>query len=165
MIIECKGCEKKFSVPDNAIPVSGRLVQCSSCGEKWTQFPVIKKKNETFEKINKLPQKPKKKLNQKKIKKKEAVIYTKEYLKKKHGINLDSPVSNNQNYKIETKKKTGVGFYGFILILIVVLTGLYGILNLTRDIIVYNFPFLENYLNYFYETISNLTIIIQNLLY
>ena len=86
-------------------------------------------------------------------------------MKKKHGINLDSPVSNNQNYKIETKKKTGVGFYGFILILIVVLTGLYGILNLTRDIIVYNFPFLENYLNYFYETISNLTIIIQNLLY
>ena len=59
MIIQCKSCEKKFSVPDNAIPVSGRLVQCSSCGEKWTQFPVIKKKNETFEKINKLPQKPK----------------------------------------------------------------------------------------------------------
>ena len=30
---------KKFLVPDNAIPSSGRLVQCSSCGNKWTQYP------------------------------------------------------------------------------------------------------------------------------
>ena len=39
MILECKSCKKKFIVPDNAIPSSGRLVQCSSCGNKWTQFP------------------------------------------------------------------------------------------------------------------------------
>ena len=30
-------------VPDNAITNAGRLVQCSSCGNKWTQFPVIEK--------------------------------------------------------------------------------------------------------------------------
>ena len=39
MILECKSCQKKFLVPDNAIPSSGRLVQCSSCGNKWTQYP------------------------------------------------------------------------------------------------------------------------------
>ena len=43
MILECKSCQKKFVVPDNAIPAAGRLVQCSSCGNKWTQFPVTKK--------------------------------------------------------------------------------------------------------------------------
>ena len=49
MILECKSCQKKFLVPDNAITSSGRLVQCSSCGNKWTQFP-IKKKNELYKK-------------------------------------------------------------------------------------------------------------------
>ena len=40
MILTCNSCEKKFVVPDNAIGASGRLVQCSSCGNKWKQFPV-----------------------------------------------------------------------------------------------------------------------------
>ena len=42
MILSCKSCEKKFVVPDNAIGASGRLVQCSSCGNKWKQFPAEK---------------------------------------------------------------------------------------------------------------------------
>ena len=42
MILECKSCSKKFLVPDSAITSNGRLVQCSSCGNKWTQFPVKK---------------------------------------------------------------------------------------------------------------------------
>ena len=32
--------EKKFTLPDNSIPVSGRMVQCGFCGIKWKQFPV-----------------------------------------------------------------------------------------------------------------------------
>ena len=40
MIIECNSCNKKFNVPDNAIPATGRLVQCSNCGNKWTQYPL-----------------------------------------------------------------------------------------------------------------------------
>ena len=42
MIIQCKSCDKKFNVPDSAITASGRLVQCSSCGNKWTQYPIKK---------------------------------------------------------------------------------------------------------------------------
>ena len=45
MILSCNSCEKKFVVPDNAIGVSGRLVQCSSCGNKWKQFPIKSDKN------------------------------------------------------------------------------------------------------------------------
>ena len=40
MIIKCNSCEKEFVVPDNAITTAGRLVQCSSCGNKWTQYPI-----------------------------------------------------------------------------------------------------------------------------
>ena len=43
MILSCNSCEKKFVVPDNAISATGRLVQCSSCGNKWTQFPINQK--------------------------------------------------------------------------------------------------------------------------
>ena len=49
MILSCNSCEKKFVVPDNAISESGRLVQCSACGNKWKQFPVnISEKKETI---------------------------------------------------------------------------------------------------------------------
>ena len=40
MIITCNCGEKKFTLPDNSIPASGRLVQCGFCGLKWKQFPV-----------------------------------------------------------------------------------------------------------------------------
>ena len=42
MLIECNSCQKTFVVPDNAITSGGRLVQCSSCGNKWTQHPINK---------------------------------------------------------------------------------------------------------------------------
>ena len=42
MIISCNSCEKKFVVPDQAITLEGRIVQCGSCGNKWRQFPLKK---------------------------------------------------------------------------------------------------------------------------
>ena len=39
MILTCNACGKKFVVPDQAITLSGRMVQCGSCGNKWKQFP------------------------------------------------------------------------------------------------------------------------------
>ena len=37
MIIQCKGCSKKFIVKDNAIPQEGRNVQCGYCSFNWHQ--------------------------------------------------------------------------------------------------------------------------------
>ena len=53
MLVNCNSCQKKFVVPDGAITESGRLVQCGSCGNKWTQYPIkdIKIKEKIFEKI------------------------------------------------------------------------------------------------------------------
>ena len=54
MILNCNSCKKKFVVPDKAITVSGRTVQCGSCGNKWKQFPIENRtrKVEPDKKIN-----------------------------------------------------------------------------------------------------------------
>ena len=88
MILSCNSCEKKFVVPDNAIRASGRLVQCSSCGNKWTQFP-IDKKVKAKEIIPKIKSQPKKiqnpaKISKRKIRKKNwaKFIFTRIFGKK-----------------------------------------------------------------------------------
>ena len=43
MLIDCNSCQKKFNVPDSAITEAGRLLQCGSCGNKWTQYPIKEK--------------------------------------------------------------------------------------------------------------------------
>jgi len=138
MLISCNSCQKKFVVPDNAIKESGRLVQCSACGNKWTQFPI---KNFSAQKVTrKIQKKPKIKKN----------LYTAEYLKKKHGLIIEdtkkSEINNNAN--------NGLGFYGYTIILIVFFLAISAILNLTKDMLILSFPVSEMYINYFYETIE-----------
>jgi resuscitation-promoting factor RpfA len=38
MRLVCPNCEAKYEVPDDAIPDSGRDVQCASCGHAWFQM-------------------------------------------------------------------------------------------------------------------------------
>ena len=44
MIINCESCSKKFTVKDEAIPESGRLVQCGYCSMSWHQMPTYSNK-------------------------------------------------------------------------------------------------------------------------
>ncbi len=74
MILSCDSCEKKFVVPDNAISAAGRLVQCSSCGNKWTQFPINEKVKAKVSKIKS----PAKKIQS-------STKKTKRKVKKKHS--------------------------------------------------------------------------------
>ena len=169
MILECKSCSKKFLVPDSAITSKGRLVQCSSCGNKWTQFPV--KKVSTIEpKKIKSPTKVEK---ENKIQKKRKVsktkngpsLYSKEYLEKKHGIKIGSgKLENNTNKKsYKTSSFSSFGFYSYLFIFLFLLISLLGILNLTKNILVFNFPFLENYITYLFENIDIFIIMIKDL--
>ena len=167
MIIQCNSCSKKFVVPDSAIKAKGRLVQCSSCGNKWTQYPEI---NQEIVKIS-----PKKKeLNiketsitkKKKIKKKKIIpTYSTEYLQNKHGIKIIDPSSQKikENFKNKKKSKSSLGFYGYTIIFIIFFIFLIGLLNFTKEIIIYNFPFLETYIQYLYETINNIKLIILDM--
>ena len=181
MILECKSCQKKFVVPDNAIPAAGRLVQCSSCGNKWTQFPVKKKvtkepinfsaKKEVIEKPVKVPPKiQKEKIFSTPIKKKKIVkkrsgpsIYSKEYLEKKHGIKIDENYKNTSKDKSNKKiSKSYFGFYSYLIIFLFTVTLIVGILNLTKEIIIFNFPFTEIYIEYLFENLNNFGILFRD---
>tara|TARA_B100001057_G_C22847555_1_gene949667 strand:+ start:46 stop:612 length:567 start_codon:yes stop_codon:yes gene_type:complete len=184
MILECKSCQKKFIVPDSAITNAGRLVQCSACGNKWTQFPVTKKaiketinfpaKNEALKKAAKLPPKIQKEKNfntpekKKKIVKKKSgpSIYSKEYLEKKHGIKIDR--NNLKASKNKSEKKTShsyFGFYSYLIVFLFTIISMIGILNLTKEIIIFNFPFTETYIEYLFENLNNFGILFRDTFY
>lgn len=40
MRLICSKCPAQYELPDDAIPASGREVQCSNCGATWFQAPV-----------------------------------------------------------------------------------------------------------------------------
>ncbi len=166
MILSCNSCEKKFVVPDNAIGAKGRMVQCSSCGNKWKQFP-IKNEIQKKEKVVKIKDFPKKirsipKSSKRKIKKKSwPNLYSPEYLAKKHGIRLDSkPILENQKGK--DKIKIGFGFYSFVIVSIIITITILRLLYFAQDIIAEKFPILEIYIDYLFESIRNIIDIVNN---
>ena len=166
MILSCNSCEKKFVVPDNAIGTNGRLVQCSSCGNQWKQFP-INKEIKTKEKVFKIKSTPKKiksytKTTKQKIKKKTGPdLYSPEYLAQKHGIKIDSkPTLKSEIAKDKTK--ASFGFYYFFIVSIIIAIFLLRLLYFTQDIIVERLPISEIYINYLFESIRNTRDIIQN---
>ena len=183
MILECKSCQKKFIVPDNAITKAGRLVQCSSCGNKWTQFPVIEKtikKPKNFQvrkETIKKPVKIKTKIKEQKIfstteKKKKIVkkktgpsIYSKEYLEKKHGINIDgNNTREEKNYSYNKASKSYFGFYSYLIILLFLFSSVIGILNLTKEFIIFYLPFTEIYIEYLFENLNYFGILFRDAL-
>ena len=166
MILSCNSCDKKFVVPDNAIGATGRLVQCSSCGNKWKQFP-INKEIKTKEKVSRIKSIPKKiqnlpKTTKRKIKRKIGPdLYSPEYLAKKHGIRIDSqPVSKNK--KASGKTKVSFGFYSLVIVSVLITITILRLLYFAEDIIVERFPISEIYIDYLFESIRNIKEIIQN---
>ena len=170
MIIQCTACEKKFSVPDSAISGNGRLVQCSSCGNKWTQYPLSTKKSPPKKII------PPKSLPVKKTPKKNKgpVPYSREYMRQKWGDSLPNYVEskglNKRTKKTSAKQKSkviekpGFGFFNYIIMFFVLSTFFVGILNFEQARLSRKFPFLEPYIGYFFETIENFKIFILDLL-
>ena len=172
MIIQCTSCEKKFNVPDAAITTAGRLVQCSSCGNKWTQYPI--KVKPSISRPIKVPVKKTEKIKPKK--KKGPVPYSKEYMQQKWGSSLKSyavekGLTKKTNKIIKPKKiqkekpvkvieKPGFGFFNYIIVTSILIVAIVGTLDLTKTMIISKFPFLNPYIEHFFETINNLKIFI-----
>ena len=165
MILSCNSCDKRFVVPDNAISATGRLVQCSSCGNKWTQFP-IGNKTKPKKEISKIQPAPKKikSPTKKKIKKKTGPdLYSPEYLAKKNGIKIDGKTTV-KNKTTKDKTKVSFGFYSFLIVSIVITISILRLLYFAKDIVVEKFPISEIYINYLFESIRNIKEIIQSFL-
>ena len=165
MIIQCTSCDKKFNVPDAAITASGRLVQCSSCGNKWTQYPI--KTKPAPSKVYTTPKKVgpvKNKINKKKT---SPVPYSKEYMQQKWGGTLkkyteEKGISKKIVQSKKTKKqkliqkteKVRFGFFNYIITYSIFITFFIGILNFERSRISRKFPVLEPYLDRFFESLE-----------
>jgi len=162
MIIQCKSCQKKFVVPDNAVTAKGRLVQCSSCGNKWTQYP-IKQKTQKIVNVKNAPKASKKKTKRKKTS--GIDVYSEEYLQKKHGIKIIDPSSSDIKTKKNSQSKTkktdnaGYGFFNYLITFSVLSIFFVGILSFEKSRLSRKFPFLEPYIENFFETLSNFKII------
>ena len=173
MIITCNCGEKKFTLPDNSIPLSGRLVQCGFCGLKWKQFPVGEIKNpQTISQPQKIVSKPQpvqqKIQKPKKVKKttpkkpREISLYSPEYLAKKHGIKIND-VQPEKKISKQEKGKVSFGFYNSLLVFIFIVIALSRILYFSQSFIINYFPITEFYLKYFFESIRNIFEIWKNL--
>ena len=151
MLVNCNSCQKKFLVPDSAIIESGRLLQCGSCGYKWTQYPnteKTKKKNKRITPI-KIKKNPVKK-NKRKIN-----LYSEEYLLKKHGLKIKDSVNHIAGEEKTNKKiKKSFGFYSYLITMVIFFIIIFGILNLLKDILILNYPATVPYINYLYEVID-----------
>ena len=174
MILTCNSCGKKFVVPDSAIPASGRMVQCGSCGNKWKQFPVSEVTNpQKISRPQKIVSKPRpvqqKIQKPKKVKKttskktREISLYSPEYLAKKHGIQINDTKSV-KNIGKKDIGKFSFGFYNSLILFIFLAIFLARTLYFAQDFIIGKIPVTEFYLNYYYESIRNVFEIIRDLL-
>ena len=174
MIITCNCGEKKFTLPDNSIPATGRMVQCGFCGLKWKQFPVgevektqsnarPKKEVSRTQPIQQKIQKPKKVKKTNPKKPREISLYSPEYLAKKHGIKINE-VKTEKKISKQEKGKVSFGFYNSLLVFIFFVIALSRILYFSQGFIVSNIPASEYYLNYFFESIRNIFEIWKNLI-
>ena len=167
MIIKCNTCGKSFSVPDNAISAKGRLVQCGSCGNKWTQYPIQQsKENKTKPTQIKTERivKPIKKKKKTKKNKRSINIYSAEYLQKKHGIKIIDPSKSVNHPKVNKAYKIGYGFYNYLITFIIFIILIFGILNLNRDLIYTVSPEISSYVEYLFETVENINKIISDMI-
>ena len=166
MILNCNSCEKKFVVPDSAIGKEGRLVQCSSCGNKWKQFPITqikkaqsisspRKKITQTQPIQQKIQKPKKVKKSVVKKPREISLYSPEYLAKKHGIKINETKTQKKENK-NTRDKVSFGFYSSVIVFIFFVISLSRILYFSQNFIITYLPMSEFYLNYFFENIRNI---------
>ncbi len=103
----------------------------------------------------------------KKIKRKiSPSIYSKEYLEKKHGITIDANnPKSSRNKPVNKSSSSYFGFYSYLFIFLISTALLFGILNLTKEILIINFPFLEIYIEYLYENLENFSVFFQSLIY
>ena len=132
MIIACPKCKKKFDIEDSLIPEKGRLLQCSSCDNKW----FFKKTVEVKKKIERISPKTK----------------TNKIPKETEDIIIEAEENNT---KVENLKKNNLPILNLLLITIISFAALIIFLD-TFKIQINNFvPGFEFLLENFYETLKD----------
>ena len=150
MIISCDQCLKKFEIDSKLIPDEGRLLQCSSCHNKWFYKRDITKKTtvasesqETYENKN------------------EIVV------KKNNDINILNNIDRSEKIKRKHSYKhteiNKLSYLNIILVFIISIVALIILLDTFKSPISLIIPDIEFVLNSLYETLKDITLFVQDL--
>ena len=199
MIIKCEGCSRKFLVKDRDIPKKGRMVQCSYCSQKWFQIPIkiqSSVKLDVDKNIYKIEMEASDGKTYKFMGKqwaellpsgKTGIMAKKEITrelnrltrsKQKVSPKIDDEIDKVQKEIdpsaekiISEKTKEGLGFFGYIFLLIILALSIIGILKTFENELLSYFPelkyilkLLDKQTNYIFESSENIMIIIRDLI-
>ena len=132
MIIVCPKCKKKFDIEDSLIPEKGRLLQCSSCNNKW----FFKKTIEVKKKIQRISKKTK----------------TNKIPKETEDIIIEAEKNTT---KVENLKKNNLPIFNLLLITLISFAALIIFLDTFKIQINNLIPGFEFLLENFYETLKD----------
>ena len=132
MIIACPKCKKKFDIENSLIPEKGRLLQCSSCNNKW----FFKKTIELKKKIERISTKTK----------------TNIIPKETEDIIIEAEENNT---KVENLKKNNLPILNLLLITLISFAALIIFLDTFKIQINNLVPGFEFLLENFYETLKD----------
>ena len=146
MIIKCPKCKKKFDLDSSLIPEEGRLLQCSSCQNKWFYKETINHETEFTTQINESA-----KVNQSTELPKETEIIIKE-------------AENNQIKEIvKNTPREKVSFFNIFLLFIISSIALIIVLDTFKMSINNYLPGFIFFLDNFYLSLNDLLLIIKDL--
>ena len=135
MIISCDQCLKNFEIDSKLIPNEGRLLQCSSCHNKWFYKKAIPEKT--------------------------IVISD---LQKTHDDKTETIIKKNKRkHSYNSTKKNKLRSLNFILVFIISIIALIILLDTFKNPISIILPNIEFILENLYETLKDITLFVQDL--
>ena len=182
MIITCNNCNKQFNLDSDLIPDKGRLLQCTSCNNKWffkkeilenTINPIkdnINNDNIDNDNINIFDQNSPNinaEINLSNQQREEADIITKDDLDLKIEIEVEKKAKVNQDednpIKAKAKKQKNYKIFNFFIVAIISFVTFVIIIDTFKYPIGKIVPNIEFILYNLYESIKDISLFIRDL--
>ena len=156
MIIDCPNCDKKFEIDKNLIPPEGRLLQCSSCNNKWffktennIEKPVLKEKIVSAPIIKDI-----KNLSEE---------LDKHLPGKKHD-DLEAANKSKKEFREKIYKKKDTNYFKILVVIIISFVAIILVLDTFKAQISIIIPNIEIILDNLYQSINDIKLFILDLL-
>ena len=151
MIISCNKCNKKFDIDSDLIPEKGRLLLCSICNHEW-----FFKKDVTLDLIEPISDENFKVFENEGVKKNKSLDIEEEVKIPVKEVIEKIAYKSSKNQKLNILNLTIVFIISFVAIIILIDTFKTPLGNI--------FPETEILLYNFYETITDITLFVRNLI-
>ena len=151
MIISCNKCNKKFDIDSDLIPEKGRLLLCSICNHEW-----FFKKDATLDLIEPISDENFKVFENEGVKKNKSLDIEEEVKIPVKEVIEKIAYKSSKNQKLNILNLTIVFIISFVAIIILIDTFKTPLGNI--------FPETEILLYNFYETITDITLFVRNLI-